>query len=90
MEKVIDARGQACPKPLVMARDTLKTLTQDDTLKVVVDNIVSAQNLEKMANQMNLPSQKEQQGSDFVVSLFVKRSMIIPQKKRLIVLYQQR
>lgn len=38
MEKTIDARGQACPKPLVMARDTLKTLTQDDKLNVVVDN----------------------------------------------------
>lgn len=47
MEKTIDARGQACPKPLVMARDTLKTLTQDDKLNVVVDNLVSAQNLEK-------------------------------------------
>lgn len=45
--KTIDARGQACPKPLVMARDTLKTLTQDDKLNVVVDNLVSAQNLEK-------------------------------------------
>ena len=38
MEKTIDARGQACPKPLVMARDTLKTLTQDDKLNVVVDS----------------------------------------------------
>ena len=56
MEKTIDARGQACPKPLVMARDTLKTLTQDDKLNVVVDNLVSAQNLEKMASQMNIPS----------------------------------
>lgn len=30
-----------------MARDTLKILTQDDKLNVVVDNLVSAQNLEK-------------------------------------------
>lgn len=80
MEKTIDARGQACPKPLVMARDTLKTLTQDDTLNVVVDNLVSAQNLEKMASQMNLPSQKVQKGSDYIVSLFVQKSMYIPQQ----------
>ena len=81
MEKTIDARGQACPKPLVMARDTLKTLTKDDTLNVVVDNLVSAQNLEKMASQMNLPSQKIQQGTDYIVSLFVKKSMFIPQQE---------
>lgn len=81
MEKTIDARGQACPKPLVMARDTLKTLTPNDTLNVVVDNLVSAQNLEKMASQMNLPSQKIQKGTDYIVSLFVKKSMIIPQQE---------
>ena len=83
MEKTIDARGQACPKPLVMARDTLKTLTQDDKLNVVVDNLVSAQNLEKMASQMNLPSQKVQQGTDYIVSLFVKKSMFIPQQEEI-------
>ena len=84
MEKTIDARGQVCPKPLVMARDTLKTLTKDDTLNVVVDNAISAQNLEKMAGQMELASKKVQQGSDYIVSFFVnKSSFVIPQTEEL-------
>lgn len=84
MEKTIDARGQVCPKPLVMARDTLKTLTKDDTLNVVVDNAISAQNLEKMAGQMDLTSKKVQQGSDYIVSFFVdKSSFVIPQTEEL-------
>ena len=84
MEKTIDARGQVCPKPLVMARDTLKTLAKDDTLNVVVDNAISAQNLEKMAGQMDLESKKVQQGSDYIVSFFVnKSSFVIPQTEEL-------
>lgn len=84
MEKTIDARGQICPKPLVMARDTLKTLTKNDTLNVVVDNAISAQNLEKMAGQMELDSKKIQQGTDYIVSFFVnKASFAIPQTEEL-------
>ena len=48
-----------------------------------VTNLVSAQNLEKMASQMNLPSQKVQQGTDYIVSLFVKKSMFIPQQEEI-------
>lgn len=79
MEKTIDTRGQTRINPLVMAKDVLKTLSADDKLNVVVDNIVSAQDLEEMAQQMNLPSQKIQQGTDYVVSLFVKKSFFVPQ-----------
>lgn len=79
MEKTIDARGQSCLNPLAMAKNVLKTLSVDDKLNVVVDNIASAQNLEEMAEQMNLPSQKIQQGTDYVVSLFVKKSFFVPQ-----------
>lgn len=79
MEKTIDARGQRCLNPLAMAKNVLKTLSIDDKLNVVVDNIASAQNLEEMAEQMNLPSQKIKQGTDYVVSLFVKKSFFVPQ-----------
>lgn len=79
MEKTIDTRGKTYLNPLVAVKDVLKTLSVDDKLNVVVDNIVSAQDLEEMAEQMNLPSQKIQQGTDYVVSLFVKKSFFVPQ-----------
>lgn len=79
MEKTIDTRGNTYLNPLVAVKNVLKTLSVDDKLNVVVDNIVSAQNLEEMAEQMNLPSQKIQQGTDYVVSLFVKKSFFVPQ-----------
>lgn len=83
MEKTIDARGQACPKPLVMARDVLKTLNKDDRLNIVVDNLISAQNLEKMAGQLNLPTKKVQQGSDYIVSMFLQKSFVVPQQEEI-------
>lgn len=83
MEKTIDARGQACPRPLVMARDALKTLSSEDQLHVLVNDPVSAQNLEKMADQMNLPSKKVQQGTDYIVSMFVKKSFMVPQQEEI-------
>lgn len=79
MEKTIDTRGNTYLNPLVAVKNVLKTLSVDDKLNVVVDNIASAQNLEEMAEQMNLPSQKIQQGTDYVVSLFVKKSFFVPQ-----------
>ena len=79
MEKTIDTRGKTYLNPLAVAKNVLKTLSVDDKLNVVVDNIVSAQDLEEMAEQMNLPSQKIQQGTDYVVSLFVKKSFFVPQ-----------
>lgn len=80
MEKTIDARGQTSVNQLVLAQDILKTMSIDDKLNVVVDDIVSARNLEMMADEMNLPSQKIQQGTDYVVSLFVKKSFFVPQQ----------
>lgn len=80
MEKTIDARGQTSVNQLVLAQNVLKTLSVDDKLNVVVDDIASAQNLEMMADEMNLPSQKIQQGTDYVVSLFVKKSFFVPQQ----------
>lgn len=49
----IDARGQACPMPVVLTKRALKQ-TPKDTLKVMVDNEIATQNLTKMAVQLGL------------------------------------
>ena len=53
MKKTVDATGLACPLPVIETKKALKELSQGQ-LEVVVDNIVSLQNLEKMAKQMGL------------------------------------
>lgn len=53
MKKIVDATGLACPLPVIETKKALKELPQGE-LEVIVDNVVSLQNLEKMAKQMGL------------------------------------
>ena len=53
MKRIVDATGLACPLPVIETRKALKAMAEGE-LEVVVDNIVSLQNLEKMAKQMGL------------------------------------
>ena len=52
--KIVDAIGQACPMPVVLAIQALKELDGDGTLEVHVDNEIAIQNLTRMAASRNL------------------------------------
>ncbi|MBF0713345.1 sulfurtransferase-like selenium metabolism protein YedF [Gemella sp. GH3] len=49
METKLDARGLACPLPVVK---TKKLLAEYDKVETIVDNFVATQNLEKLAKQL--------------------------------------
>jgi len=46
-EMTVDARGQVCPKPLILTKQALKNLQKDQTLKVLIDNDTSKKNVER-------------------------------------------
>lgn len=50
-KKIIDARGMACPLPVVNAKKAAETLKTGDVLTVLVDNEIAVQNLQKFAKQ---------------------------------------
>lgn len=52
--KIVDAIGQACPMPVVLAIQALKELDGAGTLEVHVDNEIAIQNLTRMAASRNL------------------------------------
>ncbi|NLL47682.1 MAG: sulfurtransferase-like selenium metabolism protein YedF [Firmicutes bacterium] len=58
MRKIVDATGLACPLPVIETKKALKEMSQG-VLEVLVDNIISLQNLEKMAKQMGLSYELE-------------------------------
>ena len=43
--KTVDARGMACPLPVVNAKKASEEMTQGGTLTVLVDNEIAIQNL---------------------------------------------
>ncbi|MDI6728707.1 MAG: sulfurtransferase-like selenium metabolism protein YedF [Thermodesulfovibrionales bacterium] len=47
---LIDARGQACPKPVLMAEEALSKISEG-VLEILVDNEASVKNLTRFANK---------------------------------------
>ena len=50
MEKAVDARGMACPLPVVNAKKAAEEMHAGDVLTVLVDNEIAVQHLQKLAN----------------------------------------
>ena len=49
--KKVDARGDACPIPVVKAKHAIEELSGAGQVEVLVDNEIAVQNLTKMAEQ---------------------------------------
>ena len=48
--KTFDARGMACPLPVVNAKKESEEMTNGGTLIILVDNEIAVQNLTKFGN----------------------------------------
>lgn len=49
MKHVVDARGLACPLPVVNTKEEMGRMQPGETVEVLVDNEIAVQNLEKFA-----------------------------------------
>ncbi len=71
MTNIVDARGMACPIPVVKANQALAQMNEG-VLEVHVDNSVAVENLKRMALQKGLPVKTEQTEADhYVVTILV-------------------
>ena len=69
MTNIVDARGMACPIPVVKANQALAQMTEG-ILEVHVDNTVAVENLKRMALQKGLPVKTEQpEDAHYVVTI---------------------
>lgn len=64
----IDARGKACPMPVVMAEEALKKINEG-TVDVLVDNEESALNVAGYAAQQGLFAETRKEGKDWMVKV---------------------
>lgn len=60
--KTIDARGLACPLPVVNAKKASDEMTDDGILTVLVDNEIAVQNLTKFGTGRGYPTSSEKKG----------------------------
>ena len=64
--KDIDARGLACPAPVLQTKATLQA-ENPASVRVVVDNAASQQNVQRFLESQGFQTTTEQDGSDYVV-----------------------
>ncbi len=63
MMVTVDARGDACPLPVVKAKNAIKELNGAGQVEVLVDNEIAVQNLTKMAQQKGYASSAEKRAA---------------------------
>jgi selenium metabolism protein YedF len=59
--EIINVLGKPCPIPVIEAKKALRKAAAAEQVKLLVDNDISRQNLEKMAAGMGLPCSHEKQ-----------------------------
>ena len=57
--KIVDARGLACPLPVVNAKKAVEEMNGDGILTVLVDNEIAVQNLQRFAQYKGFESTGE-------------------------------
>jgi selenium metabolism protein YedF len=68
--EIINVLGKPCPIPVIEAKKALRKTAPGGTVRVLVDNDISRQNLEKMAKGLGCPSSFEKQADgNFLVSI---------------------
>ncbi len=50
--KNLNMKNMICPYPVIETKKALKIMAENDTIEVLVDNIIATQNLEKMATEL--------------------------------------
>lgn len=70
MEKTIDARGMACPLPVVNAKKASEEMNAGDVLTVLVDNEIAVQNLQRFASHKGYDAFGEKKAeNDYAVTM---------------------
>ena len=67
MDYLVDARGKACPLPVIETRNALRE--HGTPVVTLVDNDIARQNVEKMAGQMGLVAHALQEGGAWRITL---------------------
>lgn len=74
MEKVIDAKGLACPQPVVLTR---KALAENNSVTVMVDNETAKENIKRLAENSGCTiSIKQENNGIFIIHLVKTGSSI--------------
>lgn len=64
---IVDARGLSCPEPVVMTRKAMAD--KQARYQVLVDNLVSKENVTRYAQHQGYTVQTEEKGGEYTLTL---------------------
>lgn len=65
--KTVDARGCACPEPVVMTREAMREDSKH--VEVLVDNVCAVENIKRFAGNLGYAVQTQSNGEDTKLTL---------------------
>ena len=83
----VDAKGMACPLPVVEAKKAMAQAAEGETIRVLVDNAIAVQNLTKMAQQKGCAVSGGETGDgNYYVEITPGAQTSVPSGKTVVVL----
>ncbi|OGK09487.1 MAG: hypothetical protein A2W80_04490 [Candidatus Riflebacteria bacterium GWC2_50_8] len=77
-EKIIDARGMLCPRPVMLARQALSEAAAGDILEILLDNATSCENVSRFLQGNTAQVTTATEGSIFRVKAVVAETEFCP------------
>ncbi|MFA5636338.1 MAG: sulfurtransferase TusA family protein [Anaerovoracaceae bacterium] len=67
LNMIIDARGRACPEPVLMTKKALEK--NPEGIEVLVDNVTARENIKRFAGNLEFQVVVEEQDEDYLLRL---------------------
>ncbi len=80
MKKIVDARGLACPEPVVLTKRALDSNEVHEVM-TIVDNKIALENVSRMVKTLSLESMIEEQDGNFYIN--ISKEDMLPEKDTL-------
>ena len=68
LNMLIDARGRACPEPVLMTKNALNS--NSEGIEVLVDNITARENIKRFADNLGYQIAVDKKDEDYLLKLF--------------------
>ena len=69
MDNLIDARGLACPEPVIMVQQAVK---KSNDFRIIVDNNIAVQNITRFCNNKGFSITKKDENGEFILHITKK------------------
>ena len=66
-DNIIDARGRACPEPVLITKKALEKSPEE--IKIIVDNVTARENIRRFASNIGYNTDVVEQDDDFILTL---------------------